>query len=631
MRNLLEQINSPQDLKRLSREELPRLAEEIREKIINTVSRTGGHLAASLGVVELTIALHYIFNTPEDKLIWDVGHQSYAHKLLTGRKKEFERLRQFGGISGFPKREESPYDTYGGGHSSTSISSSLGIAEALRFKGKNNKVIAVIGDGSLTAGISFEGLNHVGDRKRDLIVVLNDNTMSISPSVGALSSFLSRKLTGRFITGLRRELKSFLTSIPSIGEDVYRVLMRAEDSFKSFITPGILFEGLGFYYVGPIQGHRIDVLLEAFENVKKWERPILLHVLTTKGKGYLPAEKNPATFHGVGPFNIATGEPISKEGQPPSYTEVFGRTMVSLARKDKRIVGITAAMPEGTGLDRFGKEFPDRFYDVGIAEQHGVTFAAGMAAEGLRPVSAIYSTFLQRAYDQILHDVCLQKLPVVFALDRGGIVGEDGPTHHGLFDLSYLRHIPNMIVMAPMDENELQHMLKTALDCGLPASLRYPRGKGYGVSLDTEIKSLPLGKAEVLQEEGELVILGIGSTVYPAWEAAKRLKESGIGVTVVNSRFVKPLDKELLCSLAKKIKNIITVEENVLQGGFGSAVLELLAEENISGVRVKRLGIDDRFVEHGSVERLRKDCGIDAEGIERAAREMLGDKRGKRK
>lgn len=631
MRSLLGQINSPQDLKRLSREELPRLAEEIREEIINTVSRTGGHLASSLGVVELTIALHYVFNTPEDKLIWDVGHQSYAHKLLTGRKKEFERLRQFGGISGFPKREESPYDTYGAGHSSTSISSSLGIAEALRFKGKDNKVIAVIGDGSLTAGISFEGLNHVGDRKRDLIVVLNDNTMSISPSVGALSSFLSRKLTGRFITGLRRELKSFLTSIPSIGEDVYRVLMRAEDSFKSFITPGILFEGLGFYYVGPIQGHRIDVLLEAFENVKKWERPILLHVLTTKGKGYLPAEKNPAAFHGVGPFNIATGEPISKEGQPLSYTEVFGRTMVSLARKDKKIVGITAAMPEGTGLDRFGKEFPDRFYDVGIAEQHGITFAAGMAAEGLKPVSAIYSTFLQRAYDQILHDVCLQKLPVVFALDRGGIVGEDGPTHHGLFDLSYLRHIPNMIVMAPMDENELQHMLKTALDCGLPASLRYPRGKGYGVPLDTEIKSIPLGKAEVLQEGGDLAILGIGSTVYPAWEAAKRLKESGIGVTVVNSRFVKPLDKELICSLAKKIENIITVEENVLQGGFGSAVLELLAEENISGVRVKRLGIDDRFVAHGSVVRLREDCGIDAEGIERAAREMLGDRGGERK
>jgi 1-deoxy-D-xylulose-5-phosphate synthase len=631
MGNLLAQINSPQDLKRLSREELPRLAEEIREEIINTVSRTGGHLAASLGVVELTIALHYIFNTPEDKLIWDVGHQSYAHKLLTGRKKEFERLRQFGGISGFPKREESPYDTYGGGHSSTSISSSLGIAEALRSKGKDNKVIAVIGDGSLTAGISFEGLNHVGDRKRDLIVVLNDNTMSISPSVGALSSFLSRKLTGRFITGLRREFKSFLTSIPSIGEDVYRVLMRAEDSFKSFITPGILFEGLGFYYVGPIQGHRIDVLLEAFENVKKWERPILLHVLTTKGKGYQPAEENPAAFHGVGPFNIATGESISKKGKPLSYTEVFGRTMVSLARKDKKIVGITAAMPEGTGLDRFGKEFPDRFYDVGIAEQHGVTFAAGMAAEGLKPVSAIYSTFLQRAYDQILHDVCLQKLPVVFALDRGGIVGEDGPTHHGLFDLCYLRHIPNMIVMAPMDENELQHMLKTALECGLPASLRYPRGKGYGVSLDTEIRSLPLGKAEVLQEGGDLAILGIGSTVYPAWEAARRLKESGIGVTVVNSRFVKPLDKELICSLAERIKNIITVEENVLQGGFGSAVLELLAEENISGVRVKRLGIDDRFVEHGSVGRLRKEYGIDAEGIERAAREMLGDKGGKRK
>ncbi len=631
MGNLLDRINSPQDLKKLSRDDLPRLAEEIREEIIKTVSRTGGHLASSLGVVELTIALHYVFNTPEDKLIWDVGHQSYAHKLLTGRRKEFKTLRQFGGISGFLKREESPYDTYGAGHSSTSISSSLGIAEALRFKGKDNKVIAVIGDGSLTAGISFEGLNQAGDRKRDLIVVLNDNTMSISDSVGALSSFLSRKLTGRFITGLRRELKSFLKSIPSIGEDVYNVLKRAEDSFKSFITPGILFEGLGFYYVGPIQGHRIDVLLEAFENVKKWERPILLHVLTIKGKGYLPAEKDPTNFHGVGPFNIATGKPISKGSQPPSYTEVFGRAMVSLAKKDKRIVGITAAMPEGTGLDRFGKEFPDRLYDVGIAEQHGITFAAGMAAEGLRPVSAIYSTFLQRAYDQILHDVCLQNLPVVFALDRGGIVGEDGPTHHGLFDLSYLRHIPNMIVMAPKDENELQHMLKTALECGHPASLRYPRGEGYGVSLDTEIKSLPLGKAEVLQEGADLAIVGIGSTVYPAWEAARRLKESGIQVTVVNSRFIKPLDTTLLCSLAKQIKNIITVEENVLQGGFGSAVLELLAEKDIPGVRIKRLGIDDRFVEHGPADRLRKEYGIDAEGIERAARKMLGERGRKRK
>ncbi|UCD83631.1 MAG: 1-deoxy-D-xylulose-5-phosphate synthase [Deltaproteobacteria bacterium] len=626
MGDLLDRIDSPQDLKKLSVDDLSRLAQEIREEIINTVSRTGGHLASSLGVVELTIALHYVFNAPGDKLIWDVGHQSYAHKLLTGRRREFKTLRQFGGISGFLKREESPYDTYGSGHSSTSISASLGIAEALRFKGENNKVIAVIGDGSLTAGISFEGLNQVGDRQRDLIVVLNDNAVSIAPSVGALSSFLSRKLTGRFITGLRRELKSFLQSIPSIGEDVYKVLRRAEDSLKSFITPGILFEGLGFYYVGPIRGHRIDILLETLENIKKWERPILLHVLTTKGKGYLPAERDPANFHGVGPFKIATGKPISQKGQPRSYTEIFGQTMVSLAKKDKRIVGITAAMPEGTGLDRFGKEFPDRFYDVGIAEQHGITFAAGMAAEGFKPVSAIYSTFLQRAYDQILHDVCLQNLPVVFALDRGGIVGEDGPTHHGLFDLSYLRHMPNMIVMAPKDENELQHMLKTALEYGRPASLRYPRGKGCGVSLDTEIKSLPLGKAEVLQEGADLAIVGIGSTVYPAWEAARRLSQSGIQATVVNSRFVKPLDTELFCSLAKKVKNIITVEENVLQGGFGSAVLELLAENGVSGVKVKRLGIDDRFVEHGPVDRLRKECGIDTEGIEKAVQEMLGDK-----
>ncbi|OGP99194.1 MAG: 1-deoxy-D-xylulose-5-phosphate synthase, partial [Deltaproteobacteria bacterium RBG_19FT_COMBO_52_11] len=507
MGRLLQQIDSPADLRQMRLAELPLLAQEIREEIIHTVSRVGGHLASSLGVVELTLALHYVFDTPRDRLIWDVGHQTYAHKLLTGRRVQFPTLRQLGGICGFPRREESPYDAFGTGHSSTSISAALGMAHARCLRGETYKVIAVIGDGSMTAGQAFEGLNQAGAMDKDLIVVLNDNELSISPNVGALSAYLNRLLTGQFATRFRDEIKSFLKRLPGIGDSALKWAKHAEESFKGFFLPGLLFEELGFKYVGPLPGHKIDSLIENFRNIKHLRGPILVHVITAKGKGYSPAEKDPVTFHGVGPFVPESGEIIQPKSSALSYTQVFGQTMVKLARENPRLVGITAAMPQGTGLDAFAHEFPDRFFDVGIAEQHGITFAAGLAAEGFIPVVAVYSTFMQRAYDQILHDVCLQKLPVVLAMDRGGIVGSDGPTHHGLFDFSYLRHIPNMMVMAPKDENELQHMLKTAVNFGGPVSLRYPRGNGGGEGLDGEVKELDIGKAEVLQQGEDIVIL----------------------------------------------------------------------------------------------------------------------------
>ncbi|MFH1756413.1 MAG: 1-deoxy-D-xylulose-5-phosphate synthase, partial [Pseudomonadota bacterium] len=473
MGRLLQLIDSPADLRKMRIADLPLLAQEIREEIISTVSKIGGHLASSLGVVELTLVLHYVFDTPQDRLIWDVGHQTYTHKLVTGRRETFPTLRQFGGISGFPRREESLYDAFGTGHSGTSISAALGMVQARCLQGESHKVIAVIGDGSMTAGLAFEGLNQAGAMDKDLIVILNDNELSISPNVGALSSYLNRLMTGQFATRFRDEIKGFLKHLPGIGDPALKWAKYAEESLKGFFLPGLLFEELGFKYVGPLPGHKFEALIENFRNIKKLHGPILVHVLTTKGKGYPPAEKDPVTFHGVGPFQAESGEIIQPQAGSLSYTQVFGQTMVRLARENPRLVGITAAMPQGTGLDAFAAEFPDRFYDVGIAEQHGITFAAGLAAEGFLPVVAIYSTFLQRAYDQILHDVCLQKLPVVLAMDRGGIVGADGPTHHGLFDFSYLRHIPNLIIMAPKDENELQHMLKTAVRCSQPVSLRY--------------------------------------------------------------------------------------------------------------------------------------------------------------
>ena len=623
MAKLLQQIQNPSVLRHLRPADLPLLAQEIREEIIRTVSRVGGHLASSLGVVELTLALHYVFDTPRDRIIWDVGHQTYAHKLLTGRQENFHTLRQSGGICGFPRREESPYDVFGTGHSSTSISAALGLAQARCLRGEDYKVIAVIGDGSMTAGEAFEGLNQAGAMNKDLIVVLNDNELSITANVGALSSYLNRIMTGQFATRFREEIKNFLRKLPGIGGSALKVAKYAEESFKGFFLPGLLFEELGFKYVGPLPGHTIDSLIENFRNIKQLHGPILVHVLTTKGKGYEPAERDPVTFHGVGPFQPESGEICNHQGECLSYTEAFGRTMVKLAREIPCLVGITAAMPQGTGLDAFASEFPNRFFDVGIAEQHGITFAAGMAVEGFIPVVAIYSTFMQRAYDQILHDVCLQNLPVVLALDRGGIVGADGSTHQGLFDFSYLRHIPNLVVMAPKDENELQHMLKTAISCGRPASLRYPRGNGWRGFLEEEIKELPVGKAEVLRVGQDLILLAIGSPVKDALEAASRLQEQGITATVVNARFVKPLDAELIVSLVAECPRLITMEENALQGGFGSAVLELLEEKGITGVGVKRLGIPDAFVEQGSPAALRHKYGIDAEGILRAAEELL--------
>ena len=624
--SLLEKINSPADLKALDRKDLPVLADEIRKVIVEVVSKTGGHLASSLGAVELAIAIHYVFDTPNDKLIWDVGHQAYAHKLLTGRRDKFDSLRQYQGLAGFTRIEESPYDTISTGHSSTSISASLGVAHAKYLKKEKSKVIAVIGDGSMTAGLAYEGLNQAGDKfkDRELIVILNDNDMSISRNVGALGSFLSRKLSGKRLQEARKEFGEFLKSLPKIGDDVYQWAKRTEESFKTFTTPGMLFEAFNFEYFGPINGHKLNHLIDILNNIKYLKEPVLLHVTTQKGKGYVPAEENPVYFHGCGCFEVETGNCIDPKSTALSYTEVFGQAMIKLAEKDKRIVAVTAAMPEGTGLAKFAEAYPDRFFDVGIAEQHGVTFAAGMATEGLKPVVAIYSTFLQRAYDQVLHDVCLDRLPVIFAIDRGGIVGEDGSTHHGLFDLSYLRCLPNMVIMAPADENELQHMLATAIEYDGPAAIRYPRGSATGAPVDTAFQSLPLGKGKLIENGDDIVILAIGKMVGDAREASSILKEHGISAAVVNCRFVKPLDIGLISSLAAKIPRLITVEENALQGGFGSAVLEALNDANISGLQVERIGVADTFVEHGPQQLLRSLYGIDAAAIVKAAVRMMG-------
>ncbi len=622
---LLDNIDSPQDIKGLNLKELIQLASEIRKTIVSTVAEKGGHLAPSLGVVELTLALHYCFESPTDRIIWDVGHQSYAHKLITGRRDRFSTLRQQDGISGFPKRSESEHDALDTGHSSTSISAALGMATAASLQEKDSKVVAVIGDGSMTAGMAFEALNNAGHLRKDLIVILNDNEMSISPNVGALSSFLSRKLTGRVATRLKMEMEAFLKR-SGVGENIWQVLKKSEDSLKSLLTPGMLFEALQFEYVGPIPGHHLETLIETLQNVKNIPGPVLVHVLTTKGKGYPPAEKHPDLFHGVGPFDISTGKPKkSSIPKPPAYTQIFGQTIVRLAKEDPKIVGITAAMPAGTGLKQLQEALPERFFDVGIAEQHAVTFAAGLALEGMKPVVAIYSTFMQRAFDQIIHDVCLANLPVVFALDRGGLVGDDGPTHHGVFDLSFLRMIPNMVVMSPRDENELQHMLYTAVNHNGPIAVRYPRGNGIGVSLDWQLKALPIGKASVEREGGDISILAVGHHVHTALQAADELQKDGIKAAVVNMRFVKPLDKDIIRKMATETGRLITIEENALMGGFGSAVLEVLADENISDVKVKRLGLPDRFIEHGSQENLRKEAGIDVASLLRAARELLQD------
>jgi len=616
----LEKINSPVDLKRLSITELAELAEEIRPYIIKTVSKTGGHLASNLGVVELTIALHYVFDTPLDKIIWDVGHQCYTHKILTERKERFETLRQNGGLSGFPCRGESVYDVFDTGHASNSISIAVGLAEAKKREGKTHKIVAVIGDGSLTGGMSFEAMNHAGHLKSDIIVVLNDNEMSISKNIGALSSYLNRIMTGEFVTNLREKVKDRIKNLPALGDKVYKAARLLEETVKGLITPGLLFEELGFQYFGPVDGHNLNHLIENLRNIKRLKGPVLIHIVTKKGKGYTHAEDDPARFHGISTFEMTTGN--STHNGRYTYTDIFGDTIIELAKKDKRIIAITAAMGLGTGLEKFSQLFPDRFYDIGIAEQHGVTFAAALALGGFRPFVAIYSTFLQRAYDQVVIDVCLQNLPVVFAVDRGGIVGQDGPTHHGAFDISYFRHIPNMVVISPKDENELKQMLYSAYSYERPVAIRYPRGEAQGVPIDEDFKEIPIGKWEILKEGEDIAIIACGNQVYPSLSAASELEEEGILCTVINGRFIKPMDREMLSALSKHAKKILTVEENAIMGGFGSGVLEILSEEGIA-VPVKNIGIPDTFLPHGSQSMLRKSLGLDKEGIKKAVRQWL--------
>ncbi|RQD76378.1 MAG: 1-deoxy-D-xylulose-5-phosphate synthase [Candidatus Syntrophonatronum acetioxidans] len=621
MPGLLNSITGPADIKKLSLDKLKELSEEIREMLTDTVSKNGGHLSPNLGVVELTISLHSVFNSPRDKIVWDVGHQSYVHKLLTGRREQFSTLRCFEGMSGFPRKQESPHDVFQTGHASTSISAALGLAKARDLKKKRHHVIAVIGDGALTGGIALEALNHAGHAETDLLVVLNDNEMSISKNVGGMASYLNSLRADPAYSRMKEDVEFLMRRIPAIGDTVYKSLGRIKDSLKYLLVPGMLFEELGFTYLGPVDGHNISLLRQALVSAKKLKGPVLLHVLTKKGKGYHVAEKNPDQFHGIGPFDVKTGKPL-KNSTSPSYTEVFSRTLINLAEKDKRIVGITAAMPSGTGLDKFAENFPERFIDVGIAEQHALTFSAGLAAEGFRPVVAIYSSFLQRGYDQIVHDICLQKLPVVIGIDRAGIVGEDGETHQGAFDISFLRHIPGMVVMAPQDERELQNMLYTALHHEGPVALRYPRGSGPGVPVKDEYERLDLGKSQILLSGPDLVIFALGTMVEVAQRAAEGLKEYGIKVTLVNARFVKPLDEHLIINLIQKCKKAITIEENVLQGGFGSGILELLEEKGINGYQLRRLGLPDCYIEHGPRSILLDKYGLNVSSLMEAALEM---------
>lgn len=612
---LLQKINSPADLKMLTLDEIKLLAGEIRQLIIDVVAKNGGHLAPNLGVVELTLALHKVFNTPKDKIIWDVGHQSYIHKILTGRKELFPTLRQYKGLSGFPKRMESEHDAFGTGHSSTSISAALGMAVARDLKGDDNNVIAVIGDGSMTGGMSFEALNNAGDLHKKMIVILNDNEMSISKNVGAMSQYLCDLRTGETYNKIKHDVEGWLKGL-DFGADVLNAIERVKGSVKYLMVPSSVFEELGFKYLGPIDGHDLNKLLEILEAAKHVEGPVLVHVITKKGKGYEPAESSPNKFHGTGPFEIATGKKISEPGAPITYTEMFGKTLVDLAAKDANIVAITAAMPDGTGLNKFAEEYPQRFLDVGIAEQHAVTAAAGMAAEGLRPVVAVYSTFLQRAYDSILHDICMQNLPVTLCLDRAGIVGDDGYTHHGVFDYAYLRPMPKLTIMAPKDENELRHMLNTALKIDGPVAVRYPRGSGIGVECVDKLHELPIGKGEILRDGEAACLLAIGSMVQPALLAADALAELGINVGVVNLRFAKPLDEELILQAAQQYDKLITLEEGVLAGGVGSAVLELLNSKGaLHNTQVLTLGIPDEFVPHGDKNHLFQDLGLDVASI----------------
>lgn len=602
---MLEKINSPADLKKLKIEDLEFLADEIRDLIVNTVSKTGGHLASSLGTVELILALHYVFSTPSDKIIWDVGHQAYAHKIVTGRRDSFATLRQYDGISGFPARQESEHDIFGTGHSSTSISAALGFAKARDLKNQDYDVLAVIGDGALTGGMALEALNHSGHLEADMIVVLNDNEMSISKNVGAIASYLSKvRMQPHFIKA-RSNLQQIVKNIPKIGKKLFKTARDIESHLTYLVVPGVLFESMGYTYLGPFDGHDMELLVSVFNKVKDMKGPRIIHVVTQKGKGYVPAEENATKFHGAVPFNIETGLSDSS-ADIPTYTKIFGKTLIELAYDNSKIVAVTAAMPDGTGLVEFAEKFPKRFFDAGIAEQHAVTFSAALACNGLRPVVAVYSTFLQRAVDQLIHDVCLQNLPVTFAIDRAGIVGDDGVTHQGAFDLSYLRFIPNIVIMAPKDESELRDMLYTALKHEGPSAIRYPRGQGIGVKIDRHFKEIPLGKAEVLKEGEDVLFLAIGNMVYPSLLAAENLKALGLEAAVVNLRYLKPLDEELILKLCKKIKKVITLEENTLIGALGAAVLELLASRNCKDIEVKNIGLPDKFIEHGHPSILRE-------------------------
>ncbi len=610
---LLDKIDTPEDLRKVPVEQLPQLTTEIREYLINTISKIGGHFGSSLGACDITVALHYVFNTPLDKVVWDTGHQTYVHKILTGRKEALARIRQFGGISGFIKRSESEYDTFGAGHASTAISAALGMAVARDLKGEKNKVVAIVSDGCMTGGESYEGLQNAGQVQTDLLVILNDNQMFISQRVGAWGTFLSKLLTVGAVRNADKSIKDFLARFKFWGSVIVRVAKRA----RVLLFPGMLFEEMGFTYLGPIDGHDVKQLVEVLRRAKELKGPVLLHCVTKKGKGYAPAEADPYTWHGPGKFDPVAAKFLKNPTQkapPPNYTAVFSKALLKEAERDPRIVGITAAMPEGTGLDAFRDRFPRRYFDVGLAEEHAVTFAGGLAAEGYRPVVAIYSTFLQRGYDQIEHDICLQNLPVTFCLDRAGLVGEDGPTHHGVFDYSYLRMIPGMTVMAPADENELQHMLRTSLALNGPASIRYPRGAAVGVAMDDEPQALPVGKGLRLKEGNDVTLVAIGNRVHPAIEAAQMLDDMGISAGVLNMRFVKPLDTALLLEAAAKTPKLVTIEDNIIQGGFGSACLEALSAAN-SPAQVLRLGLPDAFVGHGAPNLLYDSVGLSAPKI----------------
>lgn len=610
---ILDGIESPQEIKKLSKRNLSQLAKEIRALILDVVSKNGGHLAPNLGIVEITLALHYVFEAPQDKIIWDVGHQCYPHKILTGRKDKFRHLRQFQGLSGFPSREESEYDVYNTGHASTALSAALGMAVSRKKQKEDYEVVAVVGDGSLTGGVAWEALNQIGHLKEKLIIVLNYNEMSISPNVGAMSKHLSYLVSGQHYLRMKDLAKSILKVIPAVGWPMIKVGRAVEEVIKKTFFPGLVFEELGVKYIGPVQGHSLGSLIEVFEKAKSYDGPILIHCVTQKGRGYPPAQSNPEKFHGTGPFDIKTGEPLIQD-TIPTYSSVFGRTVVNIAKEDEKVVAITAAMPEGTGLMSFAAQFPDRFFDVGIAEQHAVDFAAGLAISGLKPIVAIYSTFLQRAYDQIYHDICLMNIPVIFALDRAGIVSDDGPTHQGINDIIYLRHMPHMVIMAPKDENELQYMIKSALSFSCPVAIRFPKGKGVGVPLDKTIKDITLGRGELLKQ-GKNLIIALGSMVYPALAAARRLEKEGMSFAVVNARFVKPLDERMILSFAQPGRIIFTVEEGVITGGFGTAVRELLDRERRFSVKFKSIGLPLEIYPLGKADQIKKAYFLDEEGL----------------